>query len=212
MDHFVPFHITTINDQLLPPSDDPYRRVTRQSNRKSAMEQKEQLKARRERAKKQTLLRVERSKRLTALLEETGGNLIDKKNENEWKDPKVYSDNLDLPKNHNDKLMVDIRNEALICPIMDHFVPFHITTINDQLLPPSDDPYRRVTRQSNRKSAMEQKEQLKARRERAKKQTLLRVERSKRLTALLEETGGNLIDKRIFIFAVEQKLQILCNN
>jgi len=121
-----------LDDAYLPADDAPNRRVTRQSNRKSAQEQKEVMAARKERGKKQSKLRTERKKRLQALLEETGGDFGDKKAGDEWKDPTVFADSADLPAHlRQNKLHVDLANECLICPIMDHMVPFHITTIKN---------------------------------------------------------------------------------
>jgi len=121
-----------LDDQYLPADDQPYRRVTRQSNRKSAQEQKEIMKARKERGKKQSKLRDERKKRLQTLLEETGGDFGDGDKSDKWRDPEVFADSADLPQQlKQTKLYVDLMNECLICPIMDHMVPFHITTIKN---------------------------------------------------------------------------------
>jgi len=121
-----------LDDAYLPAEDAPNRRVTRQSNRKSAQEQKEVMKARKERGKKQSKLRDERKKRLRALLEETGGDFGDNNKGDQWKDPSVFADSQELPAHlRQTKLHVDLGNECLICPIMDHMVPFHITTIKN---------------------------------------------------------------------------------
>ena len=123
---------TTIDPKYLPSEDEPYRRVTRGSNRKSAQEQKERLAARRERGKKQNKLRIERKKRLNELLIECNGNLLNESKDSEWIDPECFEDSSDLPSScKQKKLYIDLQRECLICPIMDHCVPFHITTIKN---------------------------------------------------------------------------------
>jgi len=120
------------DDAYLPSLDQPNRRVTRQSNRKSAQEQKEVMRARRERAKKQSKPRKDRKKRLEALLEETGGALGGAQTGDQWRDPTVYGDANPLPGHlRQSKVAVDLANECLICPVMDHMVPFHISTIKN---------------------------------------------------------------------------------
>eukprot|EP00484_Ammonia_sp_Unknown_P023047 CAMPEP_0197039880 /NCGR_PEP_ID=MMETSP1384-20130603/16638_1 /TAXON_ID=29189 /ORGANISM="Ammonia sp." /LENGTH=1132 /DNA_ID=CAMNT_0042470547 /DNA_START=51 /DNA_END=3449 /DNA_ORIENTATION=- len=138
-----------LDDAYLPAEDAPTRRVTRQSNRKSAQEQKQQLEQRKERAKKQDKLREERKRRLEELLSETGGNLVDEENENKWTDPEIFKESSDLPpthKNGQNKLFVDLHNECLICPIMDHCVPFHIKCIKNFSISslPGDGTYLRI--------------------------------------------------------------------
>eukprot|EP01083_Nonionella_stella_P237916 834187_1 len=123
---------SSLDDAYLPAVENPYKRVTRGSNRKAAMEQKETMKARRERLKKQKKLRIGRKKRLTELLEETGGDLGGQDDINKWIDPSVYCDSNNLPNSlRQNKVYVDLVNESLICPIMDHMVPYHITTIKN---------------------------------------------------------------------------------
>ncbi len=63
---------------------------------KATMEQKEIMKARRQRLKKQKKLTIGRKKRLTELLEETGGDLGGQDDINKWIDPTVYSDSNNL--------------------------------------------------------------------------------------------------------------------
>jgi len=120
------------DDAYLPADDQPYRRVTRQSNRRSAAEQKEQMKARKERGKKQAKLREERKKRLEDLLDETGGDIGGQQKANQWVDPNIFADSADLPLSlKQTKLQVCLSHECLVCPIMDHMVPFHITVIKN---------------------------------------------------------------------------------
>eukprot|EP01084_Bolivina_argentea_P152345 265772_1 len=123
----------SLDDAYLPAADEPYRRVTRQSNRKSAQEQKELMSARRERNKKQSKLRIDRDERLHQLLSESGDGVISATaDEDEWRDPSVFADSSEVPQSvKQSSVFVSLAHEALICPIMDHCVPFHISCIKN---------------------------------------------------------------------------------
>jgi len=48
-----------------------------------------------------------------------------------WEEPECFTYPCNMPDFRSNRVFVNVKHECVICPIMDHMVPFHISTIKN---------------------------------------------------------------------------------